>query len=967
MEPEENNLFSELKAQPVISFAMIFLLILIVIVFGAVYFLVRSKNISSPLSGRNLPRNQLNPLAIGRFVPIIDRAWEVVFSYNTKTESVAIKNAEVVNTGVRQDFRPAQYSPYSFVILNDRKQPIYSAKISIATDFDRLKVDGTSVPLPEEITTFSFLPLYNEGKTLIVYKDDKKIAEGTLPQQKKSAFQLVKPLYAQANAQQNQFKILILGDGFTNWGEFNKEAADAKAFFQNTEPFSTRSIDVQIEKIGDNFNGRPTECVAIAAKEGVNFSTAIKNCYERIIANYGKPFSQVVVIVDPNNFNANWVQADNGSNVYMIQSRQSLARVKGFEQNGDVYFAKMLKKHILGAQISHLYTRSVNDSYINNKLMGGIASNCSASSDGERFWLEADRTRVPTRGCNGSMNLYAPYPPGDTPACQGSGSGGQRFNGNSHTVMSNEWSDCGGLDFDPVERFWIKRDVLPLYTEKNSNECLSNCSACGDAKSCNDKTKTNKCFWYTGRPGVQPVCLTINNSTTKGDLCLPSASYSNKGPACKNGCYCKAGEGCGYDGCVEAGSGSTNEPNVCCDYTKELCTQPIANLACSKDGSKYCSKGACCNSGQKWDGTKCVAGDSGGSALNLCPQGAKKVGASNYCRCQDETICDGPQRACRDKGGGKYECELFSGNKPDFTIQKDDIVIPASITKGKEVSFRLGVNVRNNGATYSQPIKVSACLDAASSTCKPGDSTELVTESFRTFNSANLFDKTITRTFTDTNNHSITVCVNTDSTNPADESDKTNNCATKQFSASESAAATKCREDNEPLGYYCIKDGKNENDLNGIEYASYGDCPPGKKSGDQLTGKRCMVTDNAAFKCEGRPDHLAGTAACVGAVNDHPSSFCDCGLFCQIPGRTPEGGGCCSDQVCDTGLWCEAVHKTDGTGRFICVKKPTAQAPFSPVPLAQSLPIEPSSPSVFQLISATLEGLKAYIHSLFGR
>lgn len=380
--------------------------------------------------------------------------WKLILSYDLPKNTLSLDSIELLNKKIRQDFRNAKNSNTELLILDKNNASVYSTHIAITAYYP-------DMPLPTNDTlpkTTLYIPYQKNAAKLWILQRGKLILQvdlfpnPSLPNSVQS-FSIVKKAFAEQLSDCRPIQIVFISDGYNDFNEFHSDTEKIEEALSNTEPFTREVFDFKTID-----NSTPLNCGTI---EG---GTACLN--DSRVTDMGTdqyPDASIFAIIS--NTTMGGGTAKKPGNVAII--RKNANDSFGLNDIGDTGIHEILGHALSGLQERYVMsTGPLADQFDNAFRLFGPFNNCSVNSEGEDWWAQA---RQPSgqnayAGCAGSANLYAPEPLScSTPAgvaMVGTASVAQL--GTPESIMSSP--PCPKSQFDMVEQYWIKNNVLPNYS-----------------------------------------------------------------------------------------------------------------------------------------------------------------------------------------------------------------------------------------------------------------------------------------------------------------------------------------------------------------------------------------------------------------------------------------------------------------------------------------------------------------------
>ncbi len=243
--------------------------------------------------------------------------------------------------------------------------------------------------------------------------------------------------------------IIFISDGYADLNKFHADVAKVQNTFVSKEPYASNSNIFDFQTV-DNPTSNNLGCIA-GGSLNINCLSSgpslqkITNVVFCKLPNLPQDatYTKIVVLVDGTPFRV--------GPGYILGVANTLGGQFGVFQNR-LFLETTASMEVLGHDVGELYDRYLYPANSAYGTMGKIiqppfASNCSVKPNGEAFWKNAGIVKAYS-GCT-SQYMYAPAP-------LDCGNGGS-----STTLMSA--AQCGGQNFDPVEQYYIKTNILPRY------------------------------------------------------------------------------------------------------------------------------------------------------------------------------------------------------------------------------------------------------------------------------------------------------------------------------------------------------------------------------------------------------------------------------------------------------------------------------------------------------------------------
>jgi hypothetical protein len=380
-----------------------------------------------------------------------NKSWELTVAYSQSSKKIVLDNLKVINRKTIVDERQAMYSPYKLELLNEKGNVIFQEKVNITEQilYDFFINSTESADLtPRSLKSVIYIPYQNEAVKIVIFKENSKVLEINLP--KNVSYNLIKEAEAQTQSVMcGPLQVVFINNNYTNVDKFRSDVAYLKNLYNSTPPYNTSSSIFDFKEIDNPQNfGCETS--------GIEF--CMNNRYSQIQSVGLNQFPQAqkfILLVD----NSNAASVDKGlAGAASGVGGNVIIFTNYIYQGNSGGIAFVAAAHELeGHAVGWLYDRYVYiDASYGQIGQGEPATNCSANPSGESFWSKAGSSSV-FKGC-GNVNQYAPS---DPKACVISNpkliAGGP-----SNSAMSA--AGCTNVNqFDPVEQYWIKNNILPYY------------------------------------------------------------------------------------------------------------------------------------------------------------------------------------------------------------------------------------------------------------------------------------------------------------------------------------------------------------------------------------------------------------------------------------------------------------------------------------------------------------------------
>ena len=379
------------------------------------------------------------------------KTWEITITYNTQSKTFSSKKVNLINRKITQDFRSAEFSPYELDILDSNGEKLYATKINISREliFDisnESASSGASFPTqPVKLDSIFYIPYFKNGVKIIIKESSKTVLEIPLPQQMSFDFFKIEQASAQtmpAAQSCSPLTVVFISDNYQNFNDYHRDVDIFKQVYTTTQPFASNP-NIFDFKVIDN-------------SQALGCQNGILNCIQNpmikqiVTQNYSN-FSKIVVIANAPRANPN----DGGALGVTNAVGGDLAVFPNNYGNITNETRIVAGHEFLGHAVGLLYDRYVSSDPSYGGIQNGIKSNCTDNSAGESWWPQAGST-TPYKGC-GNMSSYAPFP-----ATCGSKNPALITAGTPTSMMSAV--GCGGNQFDPVEQYWIKNNILSKYS-----------------------------------------------------------------------------------------------------------------------------------------------------------------------------------------------------------------------------------------------------------------------------------------------------------------------------------------------------------------------------------------------------------------------------------------------------------------------------------------------------------------------
>ncbi len=355
--------------------------------------------------------------------------YKVNVEFDRQEQRAEISSVETLRDKIVGLSTTDHISPYSVLILDENNNELMRKNITVSetiiahpqhVDTISEETIEETLPLPEIIGTSLYLPYYPNGAKIEILKDNQIETEITIPTDETNLS--LTPSTNIADVSAGKYKVVIVGEGFSDDASFQAKVNAFKSSISNVAPYGN---------VADHI-----EFVTYQHNVGLGCSQNIVNCLwnrtfetgaQQAMAATGA--NGVVGLINGGGTSG----AYTGTGPVMINANHDIPWLARHEFLG----------HMIGA---------LNDRYLNAALGGGAGvafkpSNCSSNPNGESWWAQAGSTGA-VAGCE-AATLYSPFP--NDPACPNGG--------NKNTIMAN----CPGatIEFDSVEKHWISNYILP--------------------------------------------------------------------------------------------------------------------------------------------------------------------------------------------------------------------------------------------------------------------------------------------------------------------------------------------------------------------------------------------------------------------------------------------------------------------------------------------------------------------------
>lgn len=403
------------------------------------------------------------------FSPPSPQTWEITLIFNTQNQTLSLKKIAVLNQLIQQDFRGAQDSPYTLLVLTNQDKLLYQNKIHISEQliFNMLQnwptATGSSQiqpQIPTELTSTVFIPYFKEGAKIQISRSSVKVLEfeTTL---KPAGFNFPNLVLAQTGqAGGGPLQVVILKDNYPNNSQYQSDAQSIITTFNQTMPYSLANPGIFNFNVVNN--SESFQCASSGIVPGPRFGSGCilnESGIRSVASKYVPNFSKIIVLV----YNPNAAMIDGpmlgvtndvGGDIVILATHR--IEPPGIRAPS---FTQVATHEFLGHAVGQLYDRYVLTTKPGIKY--GIRSNCSDNPAGEAFWRSAG-VAGSYSGCD-SPALYAATPTECPPPPARPGfPSGPMVNGGSRTSLMSA-ADCGGSQFDTVEQAWIRTQIIPRY------------------------------------------------------------------------------------------------------------------------------------------------------------------------------------------------------------------------------------------------------------------------------------------------------------------------------------------------------------------------------------------------------------------------------------------------------------------------------------------------------------------------
>ena len=378
------------------------------------------------------------------------KMWEIVLEYNTESKNLIVKRTKLLEGKATSS--QVGLSPYRLKVLDNNNKVIYETDIHIAEEIvyniyippEATQSGFVLPPQPKSFENIVYVPYFSNAKKAEILKNDVKVLEFTFP--KSTSFNIVKKVFAQSEACTTNVKIVFISDGFTDEAKYNQIVSQVTDKFQFLSPYIEKPGMLEIQSI---FNTEPLGCT--------NGQYMNINCFDSP-STWNKIRDEVFGRFP----NFQGLDSDHLKLVILTDtlghpqgSGQILGAFNGKGGNLGIFATKLqldnvAPHEVLGHGVGYLWDRYIygaGNSNADIRSSVSAESNCSDKPAGQDFWVDiTGGGGYP--GCT-SQYLYAPY----SRDCGASGY--------SNSLMST--ATCGHGEFDPVEKAWLRTQILPKY------------------------------------------------------------------------------------------------------------------------------------------------------------------------------------------------------------------------------------------------------------------------------------------------------------------------------------------------------------------------------------------------------------------------------------------------------------------------------------------------------------------------
>ncbi len=378
------------------------------------------------------------------------KMWEVVLEYNTENKNLMVKRTKLMEG--RATASSVGLSPYQLKVFDNNNKIIYTTDIHIAEEIvyniyvppEATKSGFTLPPQPKVLESIVYVPYFSNAERAEIFKNDIKVLEFTFS--KITSFGLIKEVFAQSQVCTTNVKVVFISDGFTDETKFDQVVSQVANRFQTLSPYTENPGMIEIQSV---FNTAPLGCtngqyMNINCFESSSTWSKVRNeTFARFPDFQGldSDHLKLVILTDTLGHPQGTGQIlgafnGKGGNLGIFATKLQLGNVAPHE--------------VLGHGVGYLWDRYIYGADSSNstiKSTSSSESNCSDKPEGQNFWTNITGGGG-YLGCT-SQYLYAPYPRD----CGGSGYSG--------SIMSE--ANCGRGEFDPVEKAWLRTQILPKY------------------------------------------------------------------------------------------------------------------------------------------------------------------------------------------------------------------------------------------------------------------------------------------------------------------------------------------------------------------------------------------------------------------------------------------------------------------------------------------------------------------------